>query len=104
MNMRFNMKQLVKLRGKNAYTQKWILRISLPKSAHTEEIKLNIGQRTTMHAFSVSSLCDYLVVRGEASTGSCPGDLGRRISGGKTVELQTLALLDVSYRWLDADH
>lgn len=49
-------------------------------------------------------LCDNLVVRGETSTGFCPSDLGRRISGGMAVELQTLALLDISYRWLDGDH
>lgn len=51
-----------------------------------------------------SSLCYYLVVGREASTGSHPGNLGRRISRCKAVELQTLALLDISYRWLDGDH
>lgn len=89
--MRFNTKQLAKLRNKSTHTC-------------MEETELNIGHWTTMYAFSIfASLCDYLVVRGEASAGSRPGDLGRRISGSKTVELQTLALLDISYRWLDAD-
>lgn len=49
-------------------------------------------------------LCVYLVVGGEATAGSGPGDLGRRISRGHTVELQVLALLDISYGGLDADH
>lgn len=52
----------------------------------------------------LSFLCDDLVVRGETSISSRPRDLRGRISRGVTVELQTLALLDVSYRRLDGDH
>lgn len=60
--------------------------------------------RVCLWELASGSSFDYLVVRGEAATGSRPGDLGRRISGGEAVELQTLAFLDVSYRRLDADH
>lgn len=38
------------------------------------------------------------------STDSGPDDLGRRISRSKTVELQILTLLDISYRRLNGDH
>lgn len=39
----------------------------------------------------------------ETSAGSRPCDLGRRVSRGQTVEVQVLALLDISYGWLDGD-
>ena len=48
-------------------------------------------------------LCQHLDVGGEVSAHSRPGDLWRRISRSQTVELQTLTLLDVGYRRLDAD-
>lgn len=53
---------------------------------------------------AATCLCEYLVVGGQVSTGSRPGNLGRRISRGKAAEFQTLALLDVGYRRLDGDH
>lgn len=70
----------------------------------SSQIATDKSCRVCLWELASGSSFDYLVVRGEAATGSRPGDLGRRISGGEAVELQTLAFLDVSYRWLDADH
>lgn len=70
----------------------------------SSQIATDKSCRVCLWELASGSSFDYLVVRGEAATGSRPGDLGRRISGGEAVELQTLAFLDVSYRRLDADH
>lgn len=70
----------------------------------SSQIATDKSCRVCLWELASGSSFDYLVVRGKAATGSRPGDLGRRISGGEAVELQTLAFLDVSYRWLDADH
>lgn len=50
------------------------------------------------------TMCDYLVIGREVSTSFSPNDRGRRISWRKTIELQIVAYLDISYGWLDAHH
>lgn len=44
------------------------------------------------------------MVGGEASAGPGPGDSRRGVPRGHAVEVQTLALLDISYGRLDGDH
>lgn len=44
------------------------------------------------------------MIGGELAAGPGPSDPGRGVSRGVAVELQTLALLDVSDRRMDGDH
>lgn len=63
---------------------------------------LHCSSRTVTH--DKQTFLNNLVVGGEASAGPGPGDSRRGVPRGHAVEVQTLALLDISYGRLDGDH